>query len=278
MLKSMLAIDETPLRSAATDRALSAEEAREDCLARASIYRMLSAVFVEEPSREFLEALRGEQAIGALSDAGLDLGVEFVQTDLDTLAEQLSCEYATLFAASGGFPPVESVRLTGRYKQDPHFQVAQAYARFGFALQKARFEVFPDQLGVELMFVAELLESAAEAIERGDTAEFKRCQREVMRFWTLHLGRWVRGYCRLIERAAEQPFYREMARFLGGFAEEEIAAMGLRIENLDQGAGVVPKREIQIEFDPNEPVCNGCGPQTAASSPDKNVHTLLDLR
>lgn len=278
MLKSTLAIDETPLRNAATRHALSVAEAREDCLARASIYRMLSAVFVEEPGREFLDLLRSEQAIGALRDAGLDFGAEFVQTDLDTLVEQLSCEYATLFAASGGFPPVESVRLTGRYKQDPHFQVAQAYARFGFVLQKGRFEVFPDQLGVELMYVAALLECAAAAIERGDATEFRRCEREIMRFWTLHLGRWVRGYCRLIERAAEQPFYREMARLLGGFAEEEIAAMGLRIENLDQGAGVVPKREIQIEFDPKEPECNGCGPQTAASSPDKNVHTLLDLR
>lgn len=278
MLKALLAIDDSAPRNAAASHALSAEEARADCLARASIYRMLSAVFVEEPSHEFLRALRSEEVIGALSDAGLDFGLAFVQVDLDTLMNELSCEYATLFASSGSFPPVESVRLTGRYKQDPHFQVGQTYARFGFVLQKGRFEVFPDQLGIELMFVAELLERAAAAIEHGDSAEFKRCEREIKRFWTLHLGRWVRGYCRLIERAAEQSFYREMARFLDGFAEEEIAAMGLRIENLDQGAGVVPKREIEVEFDPSEPVCGGCGTKTSPSSADKNVHTLLDLR
>lgn len=243
--------------------------------ARAALYRLLAGVFVEEPSREFLAALRGEESVRVLAEAGIEFEPDFLADDLDALTERLACEYATLFAASGGFPPVESVRLTGRYQQDPHFAVGQTYARFGFVLGPGRFTVFADQLGVELMFVAELLERAATAFEQGDDARFCLCDREIKRFWTVHLGRWVRGYARLIERAAEHSFYRAMARLLYGYAEEEIAAMGLkRVEDLDCGRAVVPKSEVRVEFNPDEPVCNGCGPAPTPGA----AQPLRDLR
>ena len=174
------------------------------------------------------------------------------------LEETLACEYTTLFAASGGFPPVESVRLTGRYQQEPHYAVKETYRRAGFELRRGRFFVFEDQLGVELSFVAELLERCAAALGAGDPAECRRQERELKRFWTVHLGKWVRGYARLIERAAEHSFYREMARLLDEFAEAEIAALRLRIDDQDRGKPVVPKSEIKVEFNPDEPVCNAC--------------------
>lgn len=243
--------------------------------ARAALYRLLAGVFVEEPSREFLAAVRSEESLRALAEAGIEFEPDFLTADLDVLTERLACEYATLFAASGGFPPVESVRLTGRYQQEPHFAVGQTYARFGFVLGAGRFTVFADQLGVELMFVAELLERAATAIEQGDAASFGRYDREIKRFWTVHLGRWVRGYAQLIEHAAEHSFYRVLARLLRGYAEEEIVAMGLkRVEDLDRGRAVVPKQEVRIEFNPDEPVCNGCGPESAPGV----TQPLRDLR
>ena len=272
MLKTLFALDDDPVRTA-PEPIRPAEEVRDECLARAGVYRLLSAVFVEEPARDFLAALREPDALASLAAAGVALERDFTVADLDALAERLACEYATLFAASGGFPPVESVRLTGRYKQEPHFEVGQTYARCGFALGRGRFDVFPDQLGAELMFVAELLERGAAALDAGELA---RLEREIKRFWTLHLGRWVRGYGRLIERAAEHSFYREMARLLSGFADEEIAAMRLRIEDLDQGRELVPKREIRVELNPDEPVCNGCA--SAAETRAPTVHPLHDLR
>lgn len=256
---------------------IGGEERREECLARAGIYRVLAGAFVEEPSERFLDALRDETLLVELAEAGVHFDTDFLAGDVAQLAEALACEYTTLFAGSGGFPPIESVRLTGRYKQEPHFQVAQTYRRLGFEVGKGRFEVFADQLGVELMFVAALLERSAGALGRDDTAEFRRLEKEIKRFWTLHLGRWVRGYCRLIERAASHSFYREMARFLGGFAEEEIAAMGLKnIEDLDQGRAVVPKSEIKVEFNPDEPVCGACPSGRAEGA--ATVHPLHDLR
>ncbi len=278
MLKTLFAIEaEAPPAPAAESAPPSAAELRDECAARVRIYRLLSGVFVEEAGVDFLAALRSDAVLQALAEVGLAFDADFTAPSLDTLAARLACEYATLFAAAGGFPPVESVRLTGRYQQDPHFQVGQTYARCGFVLEKGRFAVFPDQLGVELMFVAELLERCTVALDAGDMAEYRRLEREIKRFWTLHLGRWVRGYGGLVERAANHSFYREMARLLAGFAAEEIAAMGLRIEDLDHGREVVPQSEVRLEFNPDEPVCNGCGP-TPEARRAATVQPLHDLR
>lgn len=248
--------DETP---SATGVALDLAQLGAESSARARIYRVLAGVFVEEPSIDFLATMGNAAWLRSLEQVGITFGSDFLDTDLHTLAEVLACEYATLFASSGGFPPVESVRLTGRFKQDPHYQIAALYQRLGFAQSKGRFDVFADQLGMELMFVAEMLERCAQAAANDDVATFRQLDKEIKRFWSLHLGRWVRGYSGLISRASNHSFYREMARFLHGFATEEIAAMGLtRLEDLDQGQLVIPKSEITLEFNPDEPVCGEC--------------------
>lgn len=285
MLKTVLALDDIEdveaVGAGETAAVLaSPAETATDWRTRAEVYRLLSGVFVEEPSREFIAALRTPAALAELAEAGLRFDADFLDAPRDALLEALAIEYTTQFASSGGFPPVESVRLTGRYKQEPNFAAMQTYQRLGFVLSPGRFEVFADQLGVELMFVAELLERGAHALEQGDAMTQRRLEKEVKRFWSQHLGRWVRGYARLIEATAEHSFYREMARFLGGFAAEEIEAMGLRIEDTDQARLEVPKDEIRVEFNPNEPVCNGCmtdALSTTLAAPD-NVRRLEELR
>ena len=231
---------------------------QEDCLARAGVCRLLAGVFIEEAAPAFIDALRRPESLQSLDEAGLRFGTDFTAPETAALCETLAIEYSTLFAASGGFPPVESVRLTGRYQQEPHFAVQETYRRAGFTLQKGRFFVFEDQLGVELTFVAELLERCASALAADDQAAYRGQERELKRFWTVHLGKWVRGYAQLIERAAEHSFYREMARLLGEFAEVEIASLRLRIGDQDKGRPVVPKSEIKVEFNPDEPVCGAC--------------------
>jgi TorA maturation chaperone TorD len=280
MLKTLLAIDdgEALVVEPRTPSPRPIAELRAEYDARASLCRLLGGVFVEEADAAFVRALRRPEVLDCLAAAGVHFDADFLYAEEEALVERLACEYTTLFAASGGFPPVESVRLTGRYKQDPHFQVAQDYAKWGFVVGKGRFALFPDQLGVELMFVAELLERCSAALAAGDEALARRIERDLKRFWTQHLARWVRGYARLIEQVAEHSFYRGMAGFLHGFASEEIAAMGLRTDDEDHARAVVPKSEIRVEFNPDEPVCNGC--ESAPIKPQRaaNVHTLHDLR
>lgn len=272
MLHAIFDFDEVLAAPVESDhQTLDPSALAQECRARASIYRVLAGVFVEEPSVDFLASMAKPAWLQSLEQAGIRFGSDFLDTDLSTLVNVLACEYATLFASSGGFPPVESVRLTGRFKQDPNYQVSAVYKRLGFEQVKGRFEVFADQLGMELMFVAEMLERCAQALDADDLIAYKRTDKEIKRFWSLHLGRWVRGYSSLIQRAANHSFYREMARFLNGFAAEEIAAMGLsRLDDLDQGQLVVPKSEITLEFNPDEPVCGECpsgatGPTAAAA-------------
>lgn len=276
MLKEVLRIEDEEVGAgeAAAILAPSAEIAAE-CGARAEVYRLLAGVFVEEAAPEFLAALRAPEMRRQLAGAGLWFAADFTDSSLEDLSETLAVEYATLFAASGGFPPVESVRLFGRYKQEPNFETMQTYRRLGFVLRPGRHEVFADQLGVELLFVAELLERGAAALAAGDGAAYRGLEKEIERFWTRHLGRWVRGYARLVERVSLHSFYREMARFLAGFAEEEILAMGLRVDDADQSRLEVPKAEVRVEFDPDEPVCNGCEGEAILRRPD-DARTLRD--
>lgn len=261
-----LAFDAAPKNPAAASRQPDPVELEEEIAARAKMYRLLAGVFVEEASTDFLAALRAPGALQALAEAGLRFDEDFTGPGLQALAEQLGAEYATLFVASGGFPPVESVRLTGRYYQAPHFAVQEEYRRAGFEVRKGRHQVFDDQLGVELTFAAELLERALAVLVRDGPPGYHRVERDIRRFWALHLGRWVRGYAGLVARATEHSFYREMAKLLAAFAEDEIARMRLRVEDVDQGRDVVPKSEVAVAFNPEEPICNACGTQGAAAT------------
>ena len=142
--------------------------AREECRARAQLFRLLAGAFAEEPGRDYLQALRQPGSLASLAEAGLSFDADFLTPPLEQLVDELACEFATLLAAPGGCPPVESARLTGRYQQQPYFEVKQAYREAGFEVQRGRFEVFDDALGVELLFVAALLDRAATAQEQGD--------------------------------------------------------------------------------------------------------------
>lgn len=237
---------------------LSKEELAAECQARANVYRMLSGAFLEEPAVAYLQSLRSPEAMATLRALGVEFDVDFTATPLEQLQEELAQEYAMLFVVTGGCPAVESLRLYGRFQQQPFFEVREVYQKAGFRVSGGRFVVFDDQLGVELLFVAEMLERAGKALLAGRQLEYEDTVKTIKRFWALHLGKWVRGYSRLLERAALHSFYREMAKLLRGLAEWELSLLGVQVDDVDQGKAEVPLAEIEYEFDPNEPVCTAC--------------------
>lgn len=202
---------------------------------RAHWYRLLAGVFAEEPQSSFLRELRGEDCLAALANLGVNFGNDFLGCNEDTLTEELAAEYTMLFVAPGGFPPIESVRLQGGYRQSAANETRDAYAAEGFNVQSGRFISFDDHLAVEMQFIAALLERQAEALSAGDEQEARRLEKTVKRFWMKHLGRWVRGYASLVEEAAEHSFYREMTRLLDAFAGAELEAMALNVADEDGG-------------------------------------------
>ncbi len=209
--------------------------------ARAHWYRLLAGVFAEEPQAEFVHELRAEACRRAFAELGFTFGDDFLQTDEATLLEALACEYTMLFIAPGGFPPVESVRLQGGFRQSAATETRECYASEGFAVEAGRFAVFDDHLAVELQFVAALLERQAEALGRNERKEARRLEKTCKRFWVNHLGRWVRGYAGLVEEASEHSFFREMARLLAAFAESELELLGLDVDDDDGGLWRAPK-------------------------------------
>lgn len=218
-------------------------EQTETLQARAHWYRLLSGVFAEEPRGAFLQELRSPVCLGALAELGADFGADFLESDEAALAETLACEYTMLFIAPGGFPPVESVRLQGGYRQSAASETRAFYAEEGFAVDGGRFAAFEDHLAVELQFVAALTERQATALTEGDAQEAARLAKRIKKFWVQHLGRWVRGYAMLLEEAAEHSFYREMARLLAAFAEAELALLGIELADADGGRWRAPKPE-----------------------------------
>ncbi|WP_420475170.1 TorD/DmsD family molecular chaperone [Noviherbaspirillum sp. ST9] len=226
--------------------------------ARASYYQLLAGAFIEEPGTDYLRAIRTPEAVAALAELGVLFDEDVTQTSLAELQEALAYEYATLFASPGGCPPVESARLAGRFQQEPYHAVKAIYQRAGFVLQQGKFTVFEDQLGIELSFVAALLERQAAQLDAGDMTACAKIEKDIKRFWALHLGRWARGYASLLERATEHSFYREIARLLAAFAEDELALLQVHVEDADGGREVVPKAEVSVLFNADEPVCNGC--------------------
>lgn len=231
---------------------------RDECQARANVYRLLAGALIEEPQVDYLQALRTPEAIASLTELGVSFDEDFTAPDLDQLQDALATEFAVLFVTPGGCPAVESVRLTGRFQQEPLFAVREFYRRSGFQMTETRFAVFEDQLGVELMFVAELLDQSAALLAACDNEGYERLEKVIKRFWVQHPGKWVRGYASLLGRATQHSFYREIAHLLQSFSEWEIKLLGIKIDDVDGGKAVVAKAEIPLEFNPDEPVCGGC--------------------
>lgn len=210
---------------------------------RAHWYRLLAGAFAEEPQSGFLRELRSENCLAALAELGVDFGEDFLGGEEQALLDDLAAEYTMLFVAPGGFPPVESVRLQGGYKQSAANETRDAYAAEGFTVQSGRFATFDDHLAVEMQFVAALLERQAEALSTGDEQEARRLEKSAKRFWIKHLGRWCRGFAQLVEEASEHSFYREMARLLDAFAVAELEVLGLDVADEDGGRLRAPKPE-----------------------------------
>jgi len=256
---------------------LSTAELIAECNARANIYRILGGAFLEEPTAEYLEAIRAPEVMVSLQELGMAFGPDFTATPIAQLQDELAYEYAVLFVVTGGCPAVESIRLYGRFQQQPFFEVREIYQQAGFKVSGGRFMVFDDQLGAELMFVAELLVRAANALTAGDKAGYAKLSKDIKRFWALHLGKWVRGYATLLARATEHSFYREMAGLLGSFAEWELELLGVRVDDVDGGKLKVPLAEIEYESDPDEPVCNACEKGKAESGKPGADDLAIDI-
>lgn len=164
-------------------------------ITRAAEYRFFARFFVSEPDVEFLETLKSAERFAATLSSSLpDLRVEFTRLFTFNVFP-----YASIFLDSEAFLNTETT------------------ARVEFAYEQARFEPdprlatgAPDHFGVELMFVAHLLESGRELAAN--------------EFLSGEILSWAIVFLQAVAINAREEFYKVAAQETGAWLMNEIAS------------------------------------------------------
>ncbi len=129
--------------------------------------------------------------------------------DGETL-ENLLWEHTRLFIGPYKLqsPPWESVYTSPKrlLMQDAADTVSRAYAEAGLAIDDPA--VMPDHIGLELNFLALVLEKAG----KEDGSERRKYSRIAKQFQEQHLFPWVPQFAEDLEAAAENTLYKAVAR------------------------------------------------------------------
>jgi TorA maturation chaperone TorD len=203
-----------------------AERKAEILTARSTIYCFISSLFLKEPSPEAIKKIREKEVLAIFKDFGIDFGVELGDKGEEELAEELAVEYTRLFIGpKDQIPPYESAHVNegGTLWGDSTVKVSEFYRRYGYAL--APEQNIPDHIGIELELMQHLVEMEGKSLHEGDSelaSKYAVLQKE---FLENHLLTWVPGFCKKIEKAAEHPFYRGLARLTREYLTAEYEGM-----------------------------------------------------
>ena len=198
---------------------------------RCGLYRLLGRIYLLEFEEAQIAALRGmsfpEVTGDSAAEAYLADGYALVKayfadnTKTDAqIAEELACDYALTFLSAGDQSgnsayPYESV-YTDNVRQiygESRAKVEKCLAASGLKLREDMFTVMEDQIGVELEYMAELIESGDEAAQKA--------------FLKGHLLNWVNSFTSDVVRYAATDFYKGWAKITNGFVGLEKEHYGL---------------------------------------------------
>ena len=191
----------------------------EELMSARSLYLLLGRVFLKEVDRDFYSLLRSQEMSRALEPLQAGLGGDGVSDE--EVLERLAVEYSALFIQPGSFPPYESIFKKGRHLAEPADQVEITYQLNGFEYRSQWASLFPDHLGLELNFVASLLDSQIKALEKGAMDDAKRLEDVRSEFMKKHLCQWGPQYMEKIAEMTRDPFYNPLVNFARAFLESE---------------------------------------------------------
>ncbi len=193
-------------------------------LARADVYRLLSACFYQ-PEEIFLE----EELFGQLktsmakaSPQRVPDGASLESSFRNAGQEALQLDYSRLFLGPFEIPakPYGSVYLDGEkvVMGDSTLQALALYREGDFEIAED-FREMPDHVAVELEFLYLLsfrIGQAKNDEERNRLVALKR------RFLEEHLGRWVGTFSEAIRQSAESDFYKQLADLTEQVVREDL--------------------------------------------------------
>lgn len=198
---------------------------------REGMYLFLAAIYLEEVDKEMLQVLL-RSSFPVFSDSktsfeqDLDAGYRLIESGLSAFAdkseeetkellEDLAADYAKTFLAAGDATgkaafPYESIytgtdsTFGGSLQQN----LAAIYAAKGLSMSEEMFRVMEDHIGLELEFMAMLLNEGAPVNEQ-------------KAFFEDHLINWALSFTTDVYKYSERDFYKGIARITTGFLEAE---------------------------------------------------------
>lgn len=218
------------------------------CLARQALYRFAALALVDpcrgtweqlsNPAtgqlvREAAALLRGtpeaeSQSLGLGERPLVDLDPAAILERLPTSADGLNAHYEQTFGllVSSNCPPYETEYINSKFtfqRSQGLADVAGFYHAFGLE-PSSLYPERHDHLGLELEFMAFLLERERAAVEGGDPDSGERravCREAQRKFLDEHLIWWVPTFARLLNKQDPGGFYDATAQFLAALLTAE---------------------------------------------------------
>jgi len=210
---------------------------------RSSIYGFLAAIYRQELTSELLQQMKDRRFQEILSTLGIELTNGFFKKPEKELLENLAVDYAYLFIGPGKhISPHESVHhkkdgvQSGQLWGELTTQVKNIIESSGLEYESA-YTGLPDHISVELEFMQHVVQREAQAWKADDDKTALLCLKNEKKFVDEHLIHWIPEFCEKVIKAAESPFYKEMARLTRSFIEFDEQ----ELQKLKEDAGEISK-------------------------------------
>jgi len=207
--------------------------------ARAEVYRFLGTLLTESLSIESLSRILNGDTVSHLKALFTDQEVHQLFEELvddfsqgNLTAEDIMLDFEALLRVPGPtyIYPYESSYLSRKKREDrvqwgplngPPARAAQRLYQNENLSVRSELADFPDHIGVELEFMAQLCRKVAEALQSGDqkTATEKREKQKY--FFQEHLLNWPQALAEEMRTRAGTIFYRCLADLLSNFLDME---------------------------------------------------------
>lgn len=207
--------------------------------ARAEVYRFLGTLLTESLSLKSLSRILNAEAVSHLKVLFPDREVHQVLEELvddfsqgNLTAEDIMLDFEALMRVPGPayIYPYESSYLSRKKRENrmqwgslngPPARDAQRLYQNEHLSVRSELADFPDHIGVELEFMAQLCRKIAEALQAGDQKTATEKREKQKHFFQEHLLNWPEALAKEMRTKASTIFYRCLADLLSNFLDME---------------------------------------------------------
>ena len=204
--------------------------------ARASFYKLLSSLYLQEVTEAAFKALQSvsfpEDTENLLMQKGWNSLSAFLKNPPANVIEELACDYARVFLGAGCIKetvayPFESVYTSpGKLVCQEACEAMTKLLR-SEGLAKAGKDLFEDHAALEFSLMALWCEKTAEAVKAGDAAAEEALLDKQASFIKNHMQNWMPAWLGDIRACCGTDFYRAAADLTEGWIVDEAALFDL---------------------------------------------------